>query len=81
MKHDVPHPQSANKTIEKVFLPEGDLYRLIMHSRLPCAQEFESWVLCTAAHNTQSMKILSIPLKKFTTILIERGCEQTLYMP
>lgn len=44
VKHEVPHPQSANKTIEKVFLPEGDLYRLIMRSKLPEAQEFESWV-------------------------------------
>lgn len=42
--HGVPHPQSANKTIEKLFIPEGDLYRLIMRSKLPEAQEFESWV-------------------------------------
>lgn len=44
LKRGVPHPQSANKTIEKIFIPEGDLYRLIMRSKLPEAQEFESWV-------------------------------------
>ena len=27
-----------------VFIPEGDVYRLIAHSKLPGAQRFESWV-------------------------------------
>ena len=26
------------------FIPEGDLYRLITHSRLPAAERFEKWV-------------------------------------
>lgn len=26
------------------FIPEGDVYRLITHSKLPSAQKFESWV-------------------------------------
>lgn len=26
------------------FIPEGDLYRLIIHSRLPAAERFEKWV-------------------------------------
>ncbi len=47
LKRGVPHPQSANKTIEKIFITEGDLYRLIMRSKLPEAQEFESWVCDT----------------------------------
>lgn len=29
---------------EMSFIPEGDVYRLIAHSKLPKAQEFESWV-------------------------------------
>lgn len=29
---------------EMLFIPEGDVYRLIVNSRLPAAQEFESWV-------------------------------------
>ena len=29
-KREVPHPQSEGKTIEKNFIPEGDVYRLII---------------------------------------------------
>jgi anti-repressor protein len=44
VKHHVPHPQSPEKKIEKNYIPEGDLYRLIAHSKLPGAEKFESWV-------------------------------------
>lgn len=44
VKHRVPHPQNPQKTIEMNFIPEGDLYRLIVHSRLPAAERFEKWV-------------------------------------
>ncbi len=27
-----------------IFLPEGDVYRLIVHSKLPSAERFEKWV-------------------------------------
>lgn len=43
-KRDVPHPQSPDKTIEMTFIPEGDVYRLITHSKLPAAERFEAWV-------------------------------------
>lgn len=29
---------------ELVFIPEGDVYRLITHSKLPGAERFEKWV-------------------------------------
>jgi prophage antirepressor-like protein len=29
---------------EMTFIPEGDVYRLITHSKLPTAEKFESWV-------------------------------------
>lgn len=29
---------------EMLFIPEGDLYRLIVHSKLPSAERFERWV-------------------------------------
>lgn len=29
---------------EMTFIPEGDLYRLIVHSKLPSAERFERWV-------------------------------------
>lgn len=34
----------AYQTVEKQFVTEGDLYRLIVRSKLPKAQEFETWV-------------------------------------
>lgn len=43
-KRDVPHPQSADKTIEVNVIPQGDIYRLIVKSQLPSAQKFESWI-------------------------------------
>lgn len=44
VKHDLPHPQNPDKTISMNFIPEGDLYRLITHSKLPTAERFEKWV-------------------------------------
>ena len=43
-KHHLPHPQNPEKQIVMNLIPEGDLYRLITHSRLPKAEEFERWV-------------------------------------
>lgn len=44
VKRSILHPQSKNKTIQMSFISEGDVYRLIASSKLPKAQEFESWV-------------------------------------
>lgn len=44
LKRRIPHPQSPDKTIEMVFIPEGDVYRLITHSALPSAEHFEKWL-------------------------------------
>lgn len=44
IKHRVPHPQNPSREIEMNFIPEGDLYRLITHSKLPAAERFEKWV-------------------------------------
>ena len=35
---------SLGRTQETNFIPEGDLYRLITHSKLPDAEKFERWV-------------------------------------
>lgn len=43
-KRYIPHPQSPMKEIEMSFIPEPDLYRLIVASKLPSAQKFERWV-------------------------------------
>lgn len=44
LKQGIPHPQNPNKTIEMLFISEPDLYRLIAHSNLPAAQQFEAWI-------------------------------------
>ena len=44
VKRRIPHPQSPDKEIEMAFIPEGDVYRLIVRSKLPSADKFERWV-------------------------------------
>jgi len=44
VKQEVPHPQTENGMTEVSFIPEGDLYRLIINSKLPEADKFEKWV-------------------------------------
>lgn len=39
----MPTPSNGG-TQEKGFIPEGDLYRLIIRSKLPAAERFEKWV-------------------------------------
>lgn len=51
-KREVPHPQSEGKTIEKNFIPEGDVYRLIIGAASQGknkevkkkAEQFEHWI-------------------------------------
>lgn len=42
-KCSVAHPQGKG-ALEVNIIPEGDVYRLIAHSKLPKAEVFESWV-------------------------------------
>lgn len=44
VKRRTPHPQSPSKQIELLFIPESDVYRLIIHSKLPSAERFEKWL-------------------------------------
>lgn len=79
-KREVPHPQSFGKLISRNFIPEGDLYRLIIRSKLPDAEQFEAWVFdevlptirkhgAYATHDTLD-ELLRSP--KFAETLIER---------
>lgn len=43
-KRLVVHPQSQNRLMEMLFIPEGDLYRLVVSSKLPAARRFEAWI-------------------------------------
>lgn len=42
---EIPHPQNENKTLDVTVIPESDIYRLIMGSKIESAQKFESWVM------------------------------------
>ena len=44
LKRGIPHPQNNSVSQEVTMITEGDMYRLITHSKLPEAQKFESWV-------------------------------------
>lgn len=44
VKCEVPHPQNPKKQLELGFIPEGDVYRLIIKSKLPSAEKFEKWL-------------------------------------
>ena len=44
LKRGIPHPQAPDKTIEMLFIPEGDIYRLAAKSELPGADAFERWI-------------------------------------
>ena len=39
-----PDTLTAGGTQQLSFIPEGDVYRLIVHSKLPSAERFERWV-------------------------------------
>ena len=43
-KRYIPHPQNKEKQIEVNFISEGDIYRLISHSKLPSSERFEKWI-------------------------------------
>ncbi len=43
LKRGIPHPQGKG-VLEMNFIPEGDMYRLIVRSKLPSAEKFERWV-------------------------------------
>lgn len=42
---EIPHPQNPNKTLDVTAIPESDIYRLIIGSKLESAQRFETWVM------------------------------------
>ena len=54
LKRGVPHPQSPDKTIEMAFITKLDVYRLIAHSKLPSADEFERWIFSFGKDGSQT---------------------------
>jgi prophage antirepressor-like protein len=50
-KRHLPHPQSPEKTINVSIIPERDVYRLIMRSKLLAAEKFEDWITLVITNN------------------------------
>ncbi len=44
VKCSIPHPQSNSKTIDMLFISEGDVYRLIASCKLEVGEKFEHWI-------------------------------------
>ena len=91
LKRGIPHPQSPDKTIEMLFIPEGDIYRLAAKSELPGADKFESWIFDDVlpsirkhgAYMTSDIidKMITSPefgIKLLTTLKDERDRRKTL---
>lgn len=66
VKRRIPHPQAPDKKIAMSFIPEGDVYRLITHSKLPTAEKFESWVFDEVLPSIRE----SIGLKQHEALLL-----------
>ena len=43
------------------FIPEGDIYRLIAHSKLPAAERFESWVFDEVLPSIRKTRSYNLP--------------------
>ena len=65
-------PTPSNGGIQQMkFIPEGDVYRLVVHSKLPSAERFERWVFDEV--------LLSI--RKHGAYMIDTTLEQALANP
>jgi len=71
LKQGVPHPQNPNKIIEINYIAEGDLYRLIIRSKLPAAIRFESW-LCD---------VVLPSLRKYNAYIMPDTLEEMIQSP
>lgn len=69
VKCSIPHPQSPNKEIEMTFITEGDMYRLITHSKRPDAERFESWVFDEVLPSIRKKGSYTVPQMSQTEII------------
>lgn len=60
------HGATTEQIVEMSFIPEGDVYRLITHSKLPTAEKFESWVFDEVLPSIRE----SIGLKQHEALLL-----------
>lgn len=76
VKRRTPHPQSKDKFIDINFIPESDVYRLIIRSKLPAAEKFEKWVVEEVLPSIR--KTGSYSTKKPDSYMIEDPVERAL---
>ena len=53
VKQGVPHPLHSEQTIEKTFIPEGDLYRLVARSNIHESAKFRQWIFDAVLPSTR----------------------------
>jgi anti-repressor protein len=83
----------TEQTVVKNYIPEGDLYRLIVRSKLPSAEKFEKWVFDEVLPSIRKhgayiepeklAEIMSDPdswIKMLTTIRDERAAKEQLQL-
>ena len=65
----------SGKIQEVNFIPEGDIYRLIIKSKLPSAERFEKWVMEEVLPSIRRTGAYSIPMTTAGQIqLLAQGC-------
>ena len=63
----------AVQMVEMLFIPEGDVYRLIVHSKLPSAERFDLFIDLRHSTNLRTTaKELEVPERRFVRFLLER---------
>lgn len=72
VKCGIPHPQGKG-TLEMNFIPEGDVYRLIIRSKLHSAQNFERWLFDKVLPSIRRTGSYSIEQKPMSQIDILKG--------
>jgi anti-repressor protein len=75
VKCTVPHPQSSDKTIEMIFIPESDVYRLTFGSKLPTAEKFTDWVtevVLPSIRKTGSYAVKNMSRKELALMIIQQ---------
>ena len=68
----IPHPQSETKQIEVTFINEGNLYRLVMRSKMKNAIEFQDWVcdeVLPSIRKTGKYEVKAIPKTQIELII------------
>lgn len=60
----------AMQTVEMSFIPEGDIYRLIIKSQLPTAEKFEKWVFDEVLPSIRKTGAYSVPTSTDDKIIL-----------